>query len=350
MMLVTGVMDVCGEEVFPRATALQSIAHTLRHWSTDALQRAEHTVKASPAHLECNAVLQMGHVDSSGVQALVELLKLMPQDVAQLKTVLVEASPRQLSVVALVATRFGTHDQGLYQLKQLMDSPNAPLASAAVSLVDLIRSPADMSHASSGTSASSSRPTPTLAAAASGSVSRPMIASTPMVDPAVTMAIVPPGTVGLRFTRQPEMSTVYHKILKPFPTLELIGDETIHEWHVVAELFKAADGINADWNESLPYLEGERVVPIKNKFAVFRKLKISMTTTSVGAPFVLRFTICQDRAGKILVPGTSVHTGPLNVYSHTSYLKGKDGPKKDNANSNQKRKRKDDDDFDDDDE
>jgi hypothetical protein len=75
--------------------------------------------------------------------------------------------------------------------------------------------------------------------------------------------------------------------------------------------------------EPLPYLEGERIIEVKDRAAVFRKLKINTTTTSVGAPFQLRFQLLRkvDLTTTVIVPGVTCFSGALNVYSHTSYLK-----------------------------
>ena len=79
LMLASSVLEACGEDVIARATALQSTAATLRKWDTAKLQDAELRIKSTPAHQETNEVLAMGDVDTFGVLALGELLKLMPQ-------------------------------------------------------------------------------------------------------------------------------------------------------------------------------------------------------------------------------------------------------------------------------
>ncbi len=299
MILATTVLDVCGERVPQRAAALQSVVRTLRQWDETELREAERLVKGSPSYLECNALLQLGNVDNVGAQPLVELLKLMPQDLDSMRKSLVAASDRQLHVVALVLTRFGVMDHGLFSLKALMDAPNAPLSSAAVAL-DML-----------------SLPAPLTARAGGGGGAEEV----PMPEPVMTVG---PTVVGARLvlTTPPATNTVYHKLLKPFPTVTVEGMSDLRRCFVSVDLFKA-EAPGRPLREPVPYLEGERVIEVKDKAAVFRKLKINTTTTSVGSAFALRFQLLRKGEGNTsaLVPGVVVVSGPLNVFSHTSYLK-----------------------------
>lgn len=293
MILATTVLDVCGEEVPQRAAALQSVVQSLRAWSEAETREAEKVVKSSPSYLECNALLQFGNVDHAGVQPLVEMLKLMPQDLEALRKSLLATTERQLHVVALVLSRFGVMDHGLFALKALTDAPGAPLSSAAVAL--------DM-----------------LGVAPAAAALRP---PEPTVEATMTMG-VPIEGARLVLTTPPAANSVYHKLLKPFPTVTVEGVADLRKCFVTAELFKAEPG-GLPSKEQLPFLEGDRTVEVKDRAAVFRKLKINTTTTSVGSAFVLRFQLLRkvDSATTVIVPDVVCFSGALNVFSHTSYLK-----------------------------
>lgn len=282
LILATSILDVCGEDIPTRAAALNSLARTLRSWSEETLWEAEQLVKMSPSHLECNALLPLGNVENSGVQALVELLKLMRADILFLKNALSGSTERQLYVVALVLTKFGIMDQGLLQLKTLMDGPPVTTPSAVASA-------------------------PTTA---------------PVSD--TVLAVENVGLLRLRIAKQPGLKTVYHKILKPFPTVEvMLGEsskEKLDNFLVQAEVCKKGDA------QTLPYLDGDRTVAIKDgRFAVFRKLKIGQTSSSIGGhPFQLKFSLLRNMKGGKAAPvvGSAVYSDPIEVFSHTSYLKG----------------------------
>jgi hypothetical protein len=298
LILATTVLDVCGDEVPQRASSLHSMAQSLRAWSDAETREAEMVVKSSPSYLECSALLQFGRVDHVGVQPLVELLKLMPQDLEALRRSLLATTDRQLYVVALVLSRLGVMDHGLFSLKALMDAPSAPLSSAAVALDMLGVAP------------------PPRAAAAAAARDEPLTAEATLTVGA------PIAGARLVLTTPPVANSVYHKLLKPFPTVTVEGVADLRKCFVSAELFKAEGGGRPP-REQLPYLEGDRVIEVKDRAAVFRKLKINTTTTSVGTCFVLRFQLLRkvDSANTVIVPEAVCYSGPLNIFSHSSYLK-----------------------------
>jgi hypothetical protein len=204
-----------------------------------------------------------------------------------------------LYLVAVVLTKFGVVDQSLFQLKALIDSP----MSSAHTLMSLMSSNA------------------------------PAVAAVPETALALTVPVDSPK-LQLKLLKQCDDKTVYHKILKPYPTLELIGGDNVHELKVQAELYKHTEH-PSDADEQLPYLEGERVVGFESGrqcYAYFKKLKFSGTSTQIGgAPFMLKFQVVRDVVvGElhrvVAVPGLAVYSKPIFVYSHTTYLKGL-GPK-----------------------
>jgi hypothetical protein len=170
--------------VHQRALGLQSAARTLRGWDTKDLNNAETIVKKASTHLECHALLELGCVDNDGVRVLVELLKLMPSDIATLRTSLVASSDRQLQVVTLLLSRLGVADHALFQLKKLIDADIVAAKQLA----------------------------PVLSASA----------SVPMLN-ALCTETTGDEVIEMHFSKQCEDKTVYHKILKPFPTIELTG-------------------------------------------------------------------------------------------------------------------------------
>ena len=313
LMLATTVLDVCGDTVGQRAMALQSVAATFRRWNTTKLGEAERLLKTTPSHMECTAVLELDFVETIGAQPLVELLKLMPQDTEALSECLKRSSDRQLQVAVQVLSKLGVVDQKLYSLKKLVDSPHVPLASAASAL-------AGMFQATSGVLAPPILPKKRAAPALS-----PVVPATPEVPPPAAFSSSN-CDLSLIFRKECNRATVYHKILKPFPTLEVTGKGDYSNLIIKAELFKY-EGENPEVpGKVLPYLEGEQRAELKTNVAMFRKLKISLTTTSVGCPFLLRFSLFRVVEEQHVPLGVYVQIGPIEVFSHTSYLKPA-GPK-----------------------
>lgn len=271
-------------------------------------REAERVVKGSPTHLECSALLAMGVVGNEGARALVELLKLMPHDLNALRASFVASSDRQLTNMVTVLSHFGVSDQSLYQLKALVDAPLAP----AASLVALLEGPAapvvDVAALSGG--------------GAGALVGAPQNATVMVVGARVEDALQPvPNTmetVQMRLLKDCSDKTVYHKILKPTPTIELIGVYDTDAYRVNADLFRASDDPNEvlhlpfallrcccartfayrilpkmQVREAVPYLEGERFATFQGStLAVFKKLKISGTSTQIGGH---PFQVCDAR-------------------------------------------------------
>jgi len=126
----------------------------------------------------------------------------------------------------------------------------------------------------------------------------------------------------LRANKQPPAQTVYQRILKPHPTVILLGPETNgHDFFVEASL------IRADTNTELPMcLEGMRMIQIiPGQFSIFKRLKILSTTQQQGTLFKLKFQLKKFQNDCfVTVPGISALSNPIEVYSHTSYInKGK---------------------------
>lgn len=110
-------------------------------------------------------------------------------------------STRQLYLVAQLLTTFGVADQSLFQLKALIDSP----MTSAHALVSLM------------------------------STNTPVVAAVPVENVAITPHVNP--ELKLILLKQCDDKTVYHKILKPYPTLELVGADNPEVYCMIGSVF-----------------------------------------------------------------------------------------------------------------
>jgi hypothetical protein len=127
----------------------------------------------------------------------------------------------------------------------------------------------------------------------------------------------------IRIARQPPLKTVYQRILKPFPTVMLISGQDSD-----SNLFVEATLLRSDNELPLPQcMDGNRIVRITNGiFATFKKLKILSTSQQQGTLFRLRFSLKKyagDQAAFEEIPGCTVVSTPIEVFSHTQYLNEK---------------------------
>eukprot|EP00028_Trichosphaerium_sp_Am-I-7-wt_P005735 CAMPEP_0168528302 /NCGR_PEP_ID=MMETSP0405-20121227/13169_1 /TAXON_ID=498012 /ORGANISM="Trichosphaerium sp, Strain Am-I-7 wt" /LENGTH=336 /DNA_ID=CAMNT_0008551683 /DNA_START=230 /DNA_END=1240 /DNA_ORIENTATION=- len=127
----------------------------------------------------------------------------------------------------------------------------------------------------------------------------------------------------LRVARQPPNKTVYKRILKPYPTIMLVANVPTLDLNA-NNLFVEAELVRGDSEQMLPLcLEGNRVVRISTtQFGTFKRLKVLSTTKMQGTPFRLKFSL-KKYNGTVFetIPGVSAISGPIEVYSHVSYLK-----------------------------
>lgn len=81
LILATTILQVCGDDVPERARGFQALRATLRMWPDSKVQDAAAAVKSAESHREVTALLAFDPtVSLVAVRGLVELLKLMPQD------------------------------------------------------------------------------------------------------------------------------------------------------------------------------------------------------------------------------------------------------------------------------
>lgn len=124
--------------------------------------------------------------------------------------------------------------------------------------------------------------------------------------------------LSLQINRQPPNKTVYQRILKPFPSVMLVGspDDTSNLF-VEAILVRHEDPSN----ELPTVLDGTKVVRVNGNFAIFKKLKILQTTQQLGCQFAMKFALKTYHGTNFEdVPKAWVISDPIDVYSHTLYL------------------------------
>jgi hypothetical protein len=125
------------------------------------------------------------------------------------------------------------------------------------------------------------------------------------------------GPFVVQLVVQPPTRVVYQRILKPYPTLHVLGPH-----QTVPNLYIEANLLRRDTLDELQYLDGTTLVRVWNGLATFRKLKITSTSQQAGTHFLLRFTLKRyDVAKFIVVPSTPAISDPIEVFSHSQYLK-----------------------------
>jgi len=80
---------------------------------------------------------------------------------------------------------------------------------------------------------------------------------------------------------------------------------------------------NNDPENILPFLDGKGQKPISNNnYCIFDKLKISSTTKANKCQFRLKFQLIEfDGLQYYSIPNAYVISNPVEVYSHSNYLK-----------------------------
>jgi len=183
---------------------------------------------------------------------------------------------------------------------------------------------------------------------------KPNIIPTPI--PSVPMTISNNGQIELQLVQQPPSQAVYQRILRPFPTVAIIGahpkaasnyfvevtmlkkstfDDTSDFQYVTYFKPNPANGTTASNNNNSDKEKNmiggqlvQRCEPgsnVGNMLVVFRKLKILTTSSQQGAFFVLRFALKRyvDNVFEAVPNVNAVISNPIDVFSHTLYLKGR---------------------------
>jgi hypothetical protein len=121
---------------------------------------------------------------------------------------------------------------------------------------------------------------------------------------------------------QPPSQTVYQRILKPCPAVILLPP--VQDTSQDFGLFVEASLLRSDSNTELPStLEGTKIIRIEpGKMASFKKLKILSTTQQIGTLVRIKFQLKKANEGSfITIHGVHTVSNPIEVFSHTYYLK-----------------------------
>lgn len=132
----------------------------------------------------------------------------------------------------------------------------------------------------------------------------------------------------LKIIQSPENSTVYKRILKPFPTVLLNSDALRKKGHS-HRFYVRVSLLQEDGTELENALDGARVQMIKNGMIVaFKRLKISVTSQQASTRqtmsnnFRLKFQLLRfEKNAYVPIDGIFVISDPITVFSHTHYLK-----------------------------
>jgi hypothetical protein len=147
------------------------------------------------------------------------------------------------------------------------------------------------------------------------------IVSPPPPQSSVTAVAIIPGEPTLRIARQPPPKTVYQRILKPPPSVMLVGPGA--QGGALSNYFVEASLVRSDSDAELPAcIDGTRVERVSNGvFATFKKLKLLSTSQQQGTLFRLKFVL-KKYVGNVfqVLPKSCVYSEPIEVFSHTQYL------------------------------
>jgi len=121
----------------------------------------------------------------------------------------------------------------------------------------------------------------------------------------------------LSLTNAPNPCIVYQRIVKPFPTVTVSNNLQNN-----GEYFIDVDFLDNKNEEITEFLGGTKRMSLQGRLGsvTFRKLKVLVTSQQRGSLLRLRFTLKQVSAAGS-VPLASVTSLPIEVVSHTQYLK-----------------------------
>eukprot|EP01119_Soliformovum_irregulare_P015772 TRINITY_DN4494_c0_g1_i1.p1 TRINITY_DN4494_c0_g1~~TRINITY_DN4494_c0_g1_i1.p1 ORF type:complete len:326 (-),score=84.37 TRINITY_DN4494_c0_g1_i1:265-1242(-) len=157
------------------------------------------------------------------------------------------------------------------------------------------------------------------------------------------------GPLELRVLQQPPNQAVYQRILRPFPTVAVLGVSSLGQNN---NLFVEVSLLKQDEHDAQTFYQGVYPIsksnsPLEEKknliggqlvqrseagsspdslVVVFRKLKILTTTAQQGgAFFLLKFVLKRyvDNSFETVPNVTCAISDPIEVFSHTLYLKGR---------------------------
>ncbi|ELR15892.1 IPT/TIG domain containing protein [Acanthamoeba castellanii str. Neff] len=340
---------------------LKKVQEVFQSWSFDTMKRYHSILSETPLHLERQQLLQLEPgLPWEILHLLIELLKLPVDELFSLQNWLSKLSPQQTRVlIQLLQIESST----LLEIKRRIASATHALSSSAAGLTtstsaktttaptpSYVPPPSGPTTPLPSTPGSSSIPsTPSTSSAVKRGRKRPAddelqaiqdeldligdghgyamdvaAPTSPLSMSSIGMDTGPTTTAtGESDARQPPSKTVYQRILKPFPTVMLLSGQDND-----SNLFVEATLLRSDNETPLPQcVDGNRIVRITNGvFAAFKKLKILSTSQQQGTLFRLRFTLKKYAGAQAAfedIPGCTVISNPIEVFSHTQYLNEK---------------------------
>eukprot|EP01117_Protostelium_nocturnum_P010524 TRINITY_DN3790_c0_g1_i1.p1 TRINITY_DN3790_c0_g1~~TRINITY_DN3790_c0_g1_i1.p1 ORF type:complete len:537 (-),score=172.27 TRINITY_DN3790_c0_g1_i1:220-1830(-) len=286
-------------------------------WTVEDLNRLHTVLSDTPIHMERQQLLQLEpNIPWEMLHFIIELLKLPWEELSNFREWFSTLAKRHLLVLIHI---LNVEPAGLLSLKQRFDSIAPPQLTPELENQDYT-----ISSQMAAEEFSSFGNEVTLNQNQGGwDESVPNANGTGNIAPAKSTLGSSSDQVTqfqLRIARQPPSRTVYQRILKPFPSVMLIGGnaDTINN-----NLFVEASLMRSDSDVELPTcIEGNRIIRISNGvFATFKKLKILSTSQQQGTLFRLKFAL-KRYVGNVfeqLSPAVAV-TNPIEVFSHTLYL------------------------------
>ena len=288
-------------------------------WTQDTLVQLHTVLSDTPLHMERQQLLQLEpQIPWELLHFLIELLKLPFEELCSLQEWISKLPKKQLTLILHLLL---LEPSALIEIKRRLDFESS------INLTNSSESES-MSTITSGTIT-----TPNISTPITYSEGTPMIDTISMNSssgsiPSKTSGYISsdPSIYQLRIVRQPPNRTVYQRILKPFPSVMLVGGPSNIEQLTNSNLFVEATLLRSDSEAELPLcMEGNRIVRISNGvFATFKKLKILSTSQQQGTLFRLKFTL-KRYIGNVFeqIPSAVAITNPIEVFSHTLYLTDK---------------------------
>lgn len=262
---------------------LQKVQEQFQSWSPETLQNHHHVLSDTPLHMERQALLQLEpQISWELLHYLIEILKLPINELFHFQEWISRLSKPHLIILIHL---LHLEPFILLELKtridndqELMNTENTSTTSTQIDYSTIQRVP------------------------------NPLGISTDSLS-----------TYSLRIMKQPPPKTVYQRILKPFPTIMLIGGNPDAS---TSNLFIETTLLRSDTEQELSQsIEGTKIVRIQGVIATFKKLKILSTSQQQGTLFRLKFTL-KRYVGNVfeLIPSATVISNPVEVFSHTLYL------------------------------
>ena len=274
----------------------------LRECDQEKLTEASLIVKSVETHQETQKLMLFDQmIPTESIITLAEILKMLPEDLTNIQETLASShDDKQLWCIVQTVSYFGVADGSLQNLKNMLDEADNVV------------------------------------------VERPKMIGKVVAKKSVE-AVKNEEGVQIVVHKNTQPVSIYHSILKPHPAVKVYGYEgPMNSLRVKAVLVASKDDSEQD---ELPYLEGTKIVAFKDNIAVFRKLKITATSSQIGGnPFFVRFILMTENKGEqVDVPGVIAFSDPITVYSHSSYLGGtkkKKSPQKEAAQAPAKRRKR----------